>query len=267
LDQELILKRELFPKTGFAKLSYTPAQANIQKCYRLFDRIVYDDSYCVVDEEISTYIKKSIGLTVDFEQLKDPVVFKNLKHDAIKYQVVTGNTIQHEMISFHYMGGFFEYLMRDKKKNQIPEKAFKFLSLMSELHKESATYLAPLVEKINQKIPCYTSIKIWKHTFGAKDRFLLPLHCDRSIFTSIIHTSDTSRQCLRIYPNKTNMTDLEISTLYRPYPLSKTDFPMIIPGLAAKEHFGIAATPHSVAIEENRKPTRYSLILFIAEVK
>lgn len=272
LEQSIL--RGKFPETGFAKMGDELSEEKLLPIYQQLDELAlsmetqYDDPLACLDQDIADYLKKSIGIKLwEFEKENYPFLFKNLKNDAQKYKHLTKNAVRHNMISFHYVNGFYDDLMQRKKNYLIPEKVEMFLKILQDQTREVLNSIHPLIDAISQKVPCWTSLKIWQHNFGQDDQCLLPLHYDNTIFTLILHTSDSVEQSLRIYPNQKSGSLIEMVKANKPYPLSKADFPILIPGWGAKTHFGILPTPHYVEASRHAKSTRNSLVFCISEVK
>lgn len=261
------LTPEAFPKVGFQRLTLPIDESKIQGCYQKLTELShlikneYDESWEKLDQKILNFLKQKIGLEVDFEANFDPVTFNNMHHDAIKYQQMSQNGINHEMRSFHYVEGLYEELVQS-----APKIALDFLKPLSEIVAEARAHLESLIDCISAKLPPFLSLKLWQHCFGAVDQQLLPLHVDRSLFTIIMHTEGAPCDALKIFPNKEEPL-FNIVAHHKPFPLLPSDYPLLIPGRQAKEFFGITPTPHYVAASQQENSLRNSLILFIGVLR
>ncbi len=267
IDESLLIP-SAFPRAGFATFD-TPllSEKEVLEAYQWLDTIdqivdtEYDENFALLDKDTSLFAARSKYLTDDSIV---PILFKNMKKDSIKYRGLTQNTIDHQMLSFHYIGGLYEYLSRSQKEYHIPEKVDLFLKTLDTQEKEISKRMLPLLNGVQKKTNYFTSLKIWKHTFEPRHRFLLPIHYDRSLFSVILHTKNGGEEFLKIFPNEEGLMLSEVRKKHRPYLLSPADFPLIFPGWPAKALFGFEPTPHSVEGKTDCPTYRNSYIWFIS---
>jgi hypothetical protein len=245
---------------GFVRIDLQFSQAQVLQLYEQFDAIChivehnYERSLSVLDQIIDGFISIS-NAPLASETLK----LKNIKIDEEKYKKKSQYNSSFNICSYQYLDGLYEYLV--KSGRQENEDGVEFLKSIYNFHGLIKHEMSSLIDAISNKTRCATLLKIWRHVPVAGNDYLLPLHCDRSIFTIILHTLNSDKECLRIYPPTNNSEKLGPS--YQP---SKSDFPLLFPGAYAKPHFDIDPTPHCVVApsEKTISKNRYSLVFFIA---
>lgn len=247
------------PDTGFKTLNFHFPKERALKVYRLFDSVCdsfekdYEHYFSELDQLIDQFI-----VQCDMPIANQTLKLKHIKSDGLKYKSRTSN--EYDIYSYQYFPGLYDYIQqRISLKNQFLD----FFKEVDQCHALIREQMQPIIEQIEMKMKTTTVLKIWKHSPLSHNPFFLPLHCDRSIFTAIIHTENSGEECLRIYPPSAGL-HFE-SMLEKPTPKipKKRDFPLMFPGIHAKSCFSLDPTPHCVVSNPGIK-NRRSLIFFIA---
>lgn len=169
--------------------------------------------------------------------------------------------LKNTVLSTTYLEGLYEYVLKDRAFKKLPKDIDNFLKVLDEIHNEICQRLSSFLSLIRRKTEVSTSIKVWRHLFMSGSIISLPVHFDRSIFSVITHTKSPGEECLRIFPNK-GLKE-ESWKGYPPFPLTESDFPLILAGNLAHKYFDIYPTPHYVAQGLQDAKVRYSLMSFI----
>jgi len=248
-----------FSQKGFAKLHFNFSREEAQKIFSFFERICflvqneYDKQLASIDNVISTFILNS----------KTPIANETLMFKKIKNEFRDYDTH-----SYQYLEGLYGFVKENTINDAVSEDVLHFLGIMDYYHSTLRDHLIDLIDAIEKKVKCVTLFKVWRHTPKQGKEFLVPLHYDRSVFTSIVHTMNPMKECLRMGPpgrgedieevRKTSSLD----AYYRPSP---DDFPLLLPGIYAKDYFDIHPTAHAVAVDGNMTVLgeRFSLVFFI----
>lgn len=257
------LKNETYREKGFATLGLAIEEEQILNCYRLLDeshawiRNHGEASIEHFDEEIAKYLEQKNFPIPNIRKASAPIFLRNIDKDSSKYRHLSSSETKHETCSYHYTDGLYEHLMH-ACPNLSLGPLWPFFQQMATLHNSIASYLQPLIQKVDQSVRCITTMKVWRYSPAPLNGLLLPIHHDLSIFTVAIHTKNPSKECLAIFPQG------EKGSHRTPYPLSSKEFPLLFPGGHAIDHFNLSPTTHSVlSRKEDHKKFRYSLILFI----
>ncbi|PIS02549.1 MAG: hypothetical protein COT85_04490 [Chlamydiae bacterium CG10_big_fil_rev_8_21_14_0_10_42_34] len=264
-----------FPKLGFSTLPISIDESQIHEAYQALNQILelragnlYSKEFEQIDEIIAFFVKNIALVSVEFDQPKKPAIFfKYLTEDADYY--AAKNMIQHNISSFHYISGLYNYIIQNQQEIKIKSTPIiSFLKILDQITSHVHKNLEGFIEQIQKRMKCSISLKIWRHEYRQNQGLLLPMHFDRSAFTVLVHTLNPGAECLQIYPNKGLREEKEIFSKSRPFPLEKSDFPLLIAGQYAKELFNIEPTPHylnanSDSKSDKKKHARYSVVFFI----
>lgn len=247
------------PASGFKALDIHFPDEKISNLYHLFDEICicfeksYEHYFSGIDQIISKFITET-----NTPLANQTLQLKNLKIDELKYKSRTSD--EYNIFSYQYIPGVYEYI---KQRIDRKSESLNFFKEIDTLHTLVKDRLQQVIVQIEKKVKIATALKIWKHKPTSFNSSFLPIHCDRSIFTVIVHADDQGEECLRIYPPQDATNHNEGVEQLHPVTPQKSDFPMIFPGMYAKPIFFLNPTPHSV-VSNARIPYRHSLIFFIA---
>jgi hypothetical protein len=241
----------------FQTLNFQLPRSEAIKVFRLFDSVceLFDSGhdFWQVDQVIDQFVGKS----------KTPLInaalrFANLNVDSRKYQDRTNQKFN--IHSYQYFGGLYEYI---QPKFLQSDQTIAFLHAMDQCHQWVKKQVQPMLDEIEKKIKIATALKVWKHQSFDENPHFLPLHCDRTVFTIVVHTENEGKEALRIYPPKSaHYSEQEIEKLEPVIP-AQSDFPLMIPGIYAKPYFSCEPIPHCV-VSDGSSQKRYSLVFFIA---
>jgi len=248
-----------FQEKGFAKLDFIFTREQALQVFSHLDKICllvkneYDDGFSCLDDIIAAFITSS----------KTPVA-----NDSLKLKNIKNEFMDYEIHSYQYLEGLYEYVIENMSGKKVKQEALEFLRIMNFNHLLIKGYLKNVIQLIEEQVKCTTMFKVWRYTPVDGKNYLVPLHYDRSIFTSIVHTMNPGKECLRLGPPGQD-EDIEearkradLNDYYQP---SEKDFPLIFPGMHAKYYFGLNPTAHAVTTVEkgNNSKDRYSLVFFI----
>jgi hypothetical protein len=248
-----------FKEKGFAKLDFSFTRKQALQIFSHLDKVCllvkneYDESFASLDEIISAFIASS----------KTPVANESLQLKKIKNEFM-----DYEIHSYQYLEGLYEYVTENAVGKKVKKDALEFLRLMRDNHRLIKDYLKDVIQTIEEQVKCTTMFKVWRYTPVEGKNYLVPLHYDRAIFTSIVHTMNPGKECLRLGPpgQGENIEEVrktaDLNSYHQP---SEIDFPLIFPGMHAKYYFGLNPTAHAVTTVEkgNASKDRYSLVFFI----
>ena len=254
------LLASLEPK-GFLTLGFQFDPALAEKLFSEFDEICrmvdleYDERIAVIDAAISEYVDRS-----DDPLANDCLLFKNLKSEF--------NNL--EMASYQYLEGLFGHLEACLRGQPARSEILRFLKAMEISNNDLKARTREIIQLVESRTSCRikTMFKVWKYLPVKGEKYLAPLHFDRSVFSSVVYTRNPGGECLRLAPPGLGSTIEEVRGKVRNENLiipAARDFPLLIPGLCARKLFGLEPTPHAVL---NLEPeigakARYSLVFFI----
>lgn len=174
----------------------------------------------------------------------------------------------YHFISHQYLDGAYEYLEQNISLRAVNSQVILFLKAMKDAHLYIKTAIADFIKAIENSVQCFTILKVWKYPRNNEKPCVLPLHYDTSLFTIIVHTLNSGKECLRIggYGDGKIIEELKktvnLDEYYKPMP---SDFPILFPGVFAKHYFNINPTAHAVTTSEIdfTSQSRYSLVFCI----
>ncbi|MBI5273363.1 MAG: 2OG-Fe(II) oxygenase family protein [Chlamydiia bacterium] len=239
----------------FATLPFRFPREKALELFALFDTVCkqFEESYdfSPIDAIVDEFI-----LNCNIPLANETLKLKHLGNDTLKYKKRTGKN--YNVYSYQYLDGLYKYLQKTILKH---DAIVEFIKEMDSCHRWIKECIDSLLQEIEKKAKTATLLKIWKHRSSEDNPFFLPIHCDRTLFTVIVHTENEGEECLRMYPSTTSVSDLDFQSASAVIP-QKEDFPLIFPGMHAKTHFTCEPIPHCVI--SNCAKERYSLVFFIA---
>jgi len=246
---------------GFLTLGFQFDPTVAQKIFSDFDEVCrvvdleYDERIEVIDAAISDYVQRS-----DDPLANDCLLFKNLRKEF--------NNL--EMASYQYLEGLFGHLEARLGGQPARPEILRFLEAMDLSNEDLKARTGGIIQLVESSTPCRirTMFKVWKYLPVKGEKYLAPLHFDRSVFSSVVYTQNPGGECLRLGPPGLGSTIEEVrakvgnENFVTP---AACDFPLLIPGMCALSLFGLAPTPHAVLNEEPElgAKARYSLVFFM----
>ena len=199
-------------------------------------------------------------------------LFLKLTNSKLEAPLLSLHKLTHpihpQVLSYQYLVNLYPSL---KKLNQHFDPLIDdFLSQLEQLsHSLISTFTETFPLELNKNdIQCL--LKISKYTSGSNEKFLIPPHYDRTIFTLILDTQNSENQPeeqLVLYPKKsgTNLNELRNASYIK---VNKNDLPLLFTGGSGESSFNIPATAHAVLNFKEPIPEviRYSLVFFILPI-
>jgi len=246
---------------GFLTLGFRFDPGVAGKLFTDFDEVCrlvdqeYDERITVIDDVIADYVHRSCDPLAN-----DCLLFKNLKREF--------NNL--EMASYQYLEGLFGYVEARLRGQPARPEILQFLKLMDLNNDDLKARTGDIINLVESRTPCRTKtmFKVWKYLPVKGEKYLAPLHFDRTVFSTVVYTLNPGGECLRLGPPGLASTIEEVrakvsnENFITPAP---DDFPLLIPGMCAKSLLRLDPTPHAVMNVEPElgAKARYSLVFFI----
>jgi hypothetical protein len=249
-----------YRKSCYSKLENGPDTVT---CEAVFDR--FQDTLLSVPEMQGTEHLAQIdaGISAYSEHANNPYIT-----DSVFFRHLRPRQFEsYEIASYQYFQGLDSATYGVGCSSVFHD----FLTLMESVLQHCDTHLLPQIRhglRLPQGDQVRSMLKVWRYTSLPNNRYLIPIHFDRSLVTSVIHSRNPGEERLLVGGHDDGTPVEQLAERFldsRPFRPSKSDFPISFPGLSAAESYNIPATAHGVEqVEEQYIGShRFSLVYFV----
>lgn len=245
--------RAAIAQQGFATLPRTVGAATCDEVFRRFqDVVAYTkdpgnaESIAAIDQALSAWIDGHPCPVVD-----DSVLLRAIDQDFLGYRI---QAHQH-----------FGPVARDLADGvDVPPVLRRFWESMEAVRTACDRATLPLLGERPFPGEFQSIVKVWKYLPSPGKAYLIPIHYDRSVLTTVLGTRNPRGERLVVgaAPDGTPICDVRPDGFVRP---KASDFPLMFPGLNARRTVGLPPTPHAVEQLEDDivGGLRFSLVHFL----
>lgn len=249
--------RSQINERGYATLKELPKEAKAEPIFQSFDEVI---AFTKNPKSEAKVRETDLAIVEYIRAHPSPVV-----DDTVQLKMIRNSFRDYEIHSYQYFEGVNGFV---SERCNLPLCVRGFWRKMESFLKICDQAILPLVTKSGERRGFQTILKVWKYTPVATNNFLIPIHYDRSVFTTIVATKNPKSERLLIGPPGDGTDIVELSKTFYSLKVHRptvSDFPLFFPGLHAFDSFGFHPTAHAVeqVEEENLNQSRFSLVYFI----